>query len=66
MELDIIQLTVEMTKNVKTTPELMARLKETLGGNAALVEITGVIAGYNMVSRFLVAMDITALNEGGI
>jgi alkylhydroperoxidase family enzyme len=66
MELDIIQLTVEMTKNVKTTPELMARLKETLGGNAALVEITGVIAGYNMVSRFLVAMDITALDEGGI
>ena len=64
MEMDIIQLTIEMTKYVKTSPDLMLKLQESLGSNAALVEMTGVIAGYNMVSRFLVAMDITAVGEG--
>ena len=64
LEMDILQLTIEMTKNVKTSPDLMTRLQEKLGGNAPLVEITGVIAGYNMVSRFLVAMDISAAGEG--
>jgi hypothetical protein len=66
LEMDIIQLTIEMTKYVKTSPELMRKLHESLGSHAALVEITGVIAGYNMVSRFLVAMDINAEGEGGV
>ena len=66
VEMDIIQLTTEMTKNVKTSPALMMRLQESLGSSAALVEITGVIAGYNMVSRFLVALDISAVGEGEV
>lgn len=68
LERDIIQLTIEMTKHVKTSPDLMRRLQgegsSSLGGTTALVEMTGVIAGYNMVSRFLVAMDISAAREG--
>jgi alkylhydroperoxidase family enzyme len=36
----------------------MKRLKKTLG-DRQLVELVGVIATYNMVSRFLVALDVT-------
>lgn len=53
----VIQLTIEMTKNIKVPNDLMRSLKETLG-DQALVELVGIISAYNMVSRFLVAMDI--------
>ena len=62
IELDVIQLTVEMTKNIKTSKDLMFRIKDYFG-EAGLVEIVGTISGYNMVSRFLVALDITAEGE---
>lgn len=65
VELDVTQLAVEMTKYVKTSPPLMARLQASLG-SAALVEMTGVIAGYNMVSRFLVAMDVSSEGENAV
>jgi alkylhydroperoxidase family enzyme len=47
-----------MTRNIKVPRELMVSLKESLG-EQALVELVGVISGYNMVSRFLVALEIT-------
>jgi hypothetical protein len=62
IEMDVIQLTIEMTRNVKTSRDLMLRLKESLG-TTGLVEITGTIAGYNMVSRFLVALELTPETE---
>jgi alkylhydroperoxidase family enzyme len=36
----------------------MKRLQSSLG-NSHLVELVGVIATYNMVSRFLVALQVT-------
>lgn len=58
LEEDAIELTIQMTRSIKVDPELMKRLKKTLG-DRQLVELVGVIATYNMVSRFLVALDVT-------
>jgi hypothetical protein len=46
-----------MTRNIKVESPLMERLLNALG-NTVLVELVGVIASYNMVSRFLIALDI--------
>ncbi len=46
-----------MTRAIQVDPALMKRLQEALG-NTALVELVTVIAAYNMVSRFLIALDI--------
>jgi alkylhydroperoxidase family enzyme len=58
LEEDAIELTIQMTRSIKVDSELMKRLKKTLG-DRQLVELVGVIATYNMVSRFLVALDVT-------
>jgi alkylhydroperoxidase family enzyme len=54
-----IALATEMTKNVKVSKATMARAQKVLP-NDQLVELIGTIAGYNMVSRFLVATGIEA------
>ena len=56
-ERDVIALTVQMTKSINVEEALMARLQKALG-NTQLVELVGVIAAYNMVSRFLIALGI--------
>mmetsp|Transcript_9518 Transcript_9518/g.14324 ORF Transcript_9518/g.14324 Transcript_9518/m.14324 type:complete len:184 (+) Transcript_9518:49-600(+) len=61
-ELQVIQLTIEMTKNITTSRDLMISLRSILG-KQELVELVGVISGYNMVSRFLVALEITPDGE---
>lgn len=58
LEEDAIELTIQMTRTIKVDPDLMKRLKNNLG-DQQLVELVGVIATYNMVSRFLVALDVT-------
>jgi alkylhydroperoxidase family enzyme len=58
LEEDAIELTVQMTRSIDVDPVLMARLQKALG-NSQLVELVGVIATYNMVSRFLVALKVT-------
>jgi alkylhydroperoxidase family enzyme len=62
LELAVVQLTIEMTTKIETSKQLMRELK-TILGDKQLVELVGVISGYNMVSRFLVALDITADGE---
>jgi alkylhydroperoxidase family enzyme len=47
-----------MTRSIEVDPALMKRLQSALG-NSHLVELVGVIATYNMVSRFLVALQVT-------
>jgi alkylhydroperoxidase family enzyme len=47
-----------MTRSIEVDPTLMKRLQSYLG-NSQLVELVGVIATYNMVSRFLVALQVT-------
>jgi alkylhydroperoxidase family enzyme len=46
-----------MTRNIKVEPELMKRLQKELGSTDT-VELVTVIAAYNMVSRFLIALDV--------
>jgi alkylhydroperoxidase family enzyme len=58
LEEDAIELTIQMTRSIEVDPVLMARLQNALG-NSQLVELVGVIATYNMVSRFLVALKVT-------
>jgi alkylhydroperoxidase family enzyme len=57
-ELAVLQLTVEMTRTVKVSEATFAAVKAALPSDQHVVEIVGVIATYNMVSRFLVALDI--------
>ena len=58
IEQDAAELTLQMTRNIRVDPDLMKRLHTELG-NTAVVELVSVIAAYNMVSRFLIALDVT-------
>ncbi len=60
-QLVVLALTQEMTKFVKVSDETMAKAKQTFS-NRSLVEILGTIAGYNCVSRFLVATGLADSN----
>lgn len=62
IETKVIALTIQMTRDIKPCNDVLLELKNYLG-EVELVEIIGVIAGYNMVSRFLVALDITHEGE---
>jgi alkylhydroperoxidase family enzyme len=54
-----LALTREMTRDVKVRPETMKRIRAVLP-NDQVVELIGTIAGYNMVSRFVVATGVEA------
>jgi len=58
LEQDAAALTLQMTHFIKVDADLMKRLQEALG-NTGTVELVSVIAAYNMVSRFLIALDVT-------
>ncbi len=58
LEQDAIRLTWHMTKEVAVPQALTERLHHALG-STQLVEFVGVIATYNMVSRFLIALGVT-------
>lgn len=57
LALDVIELTRAMTCDIEVAPALMDSLQRQLG-NTGLVELVAVIATYNMVSRFLVALGV--------
>jgi alkylhydroperoxidase family enzyme len=52
-----IRYAIAMTRDVKVPPELFAQLRERFG-ETELVELTAAIATYNMVARFLVALEV--------
>jgi len=52
-----LALTYEMTRNVTVTDASMKRVRAILP-DRQVVELAGTIAGYNMVSRFVVAIGI--------
>lgn len=53
-----IQLTIEMTRNVQVSDATFSKTESALGNHQHVVELIGVIATYNMVSRFLVALGV--------
>ncbi len=56
-ELAALAVTVEMTRHVQVRDESFAALRRHVGEREA-VEFVAVVAAYNMVSRFLVALDV--------
>lgn len=52
-----LALTVEMTRSVKVKDATLKRVRAILP-DAQVVELVGTIAGYNMVSRFVVATGV--------
>ncbi len=52
-----LALACEMTRDVTVTEDTMKRVRAVLP-DEQVVELAGTIAGYNMVSRFVVAMGI--------
>jgi len=56
----VLQLAVEMTRQVKVSDATFAAARAALGSDRHLFELISVIAAYNMVSRILVATGIAA------
>lgn len=54
----VLQLAEEMTLNVTVSDATFAAARAALPDTRQLVELVGVIATYNLVSRFLVALGI--------
>ena len=54
----VIQYAAQMTLNVKVTDELFVQLKRHFD-TTQIVELTSAIATYNMVARFLVALEVS-------
>ena len=57
----VLAFTEQSTKNVKIEDSLFAKVKATFS-DQEVMELTIAVAGYNMVSRFLVALDVTESN----
>jgi AhpD family alkylhydroperoxidase len=57
-ELAVVRLTLEMTRNVRVSDEVFDAARAALGSDQAIVEAVGVAAGFNLVSRFLVALEV--------
>ena len=53
-----LALTIAMTRNVQVSDACFAELKAVLPTPQSQVELAGVIAAYNMVSRFLEALQV--------
>lgn len=60
----VIKYTDEMTTRVAVSDEVFQELHEVLPSHREVVELTTTIAGYNCVSRFLVALNVGEHNEG--
>ncbi|RJE20026.1 4-carboxymuconolactone decarboxylase [Aspergillus sclerotialis] len=59
----VLVYTDQMTKAVKVDDEVFAQLKMVGFDDREIVELTTGIAGYNCVSRFLVALDVGENND---
>jgi len=57
LERTVLRLTDTMTRDVHVPPELMSEVRAHLD-DRQVVELVGTIAAYNMVSRFLEALQI--------
>lgn len=58
VERAVLRLSVEMTRNVRVSDATFDDIHTALSDDRQVVELVGVIATYNMVSRFLVALEI--------
>ncbi|NOQ42118.1 MAG: carboxymuconolactone decarboxylase family protein [Desulfuromusa sp.] len=54
----VLQLSVEMTQSIQVSETTMETIRDALQNDQHLVELIGIVATYNMVSRYLVALGI--------
>ncbi len=54
----VLRLIFEMTRHARVSDETFVRVQAALPDDRQVVELVGVIAAYNMVSRFLVALEV--------
>ena len=54
----VLALTIGMTRYVKVPEDTFRKARAALGSDRGMVELVAVIATYNMVSRFLVALAV--------
>ena len=62
-ERTVLLLTLAMTRDVDVPPPVLDAARAVVGSDQALVELVGLIAAYNMVSRFLVATGVSVDGE---
>ena len=60
-ERDVLEFTRQSTKNIKVDDAVFGQIKKNFS-DQEVMELTITVAGYNMVSRFLVALDVTESN----
>jgi AhpD family alkylhydroperoxidase len=58
IEQAVLQLSIEMTRQVKVSNTTFERVRAVVKDERQIVELVGIVATYNMVSRFLVALEI--------
>ena len=61
-ERDVLEFTEQSTKQVKVDDAVFERIKSRFS-DQQVMELTITVGGYNMVSRFLVALDVTESND---
>ncbi|EAU32642.1 conserved hypothetical protein [Aspergillus terreus NIH2624] len=54
----VLQYTDEVTMSVAVSDDVFQELRQVLGSDGEVVELTTTVAGYNCVSRILVALDV--------
>jgi alkylhydroperoxidase family enzyme len=59
----VLRYADKMTRDVEVDDRTFNALKSAGFNNQEIVEITATVAGYNLVSRFLVALDVGEQNE---
>lgn len=62
-QLAIIAFTDQSTKSIEVSDVVFNALRQYFS-ETQIVELTATVASYNMVSRFLVALDVTESNGG--
>lgn len=58
IERAVLKISLEMTRNIKVSDATFDEALSAMTSHQAMVELVGVIAGYNLVSRFLVALQV--------
>jgi alkylhydroperoxidase family enzyme len=61
----VLELTIEMTRNIRVSDAAFEQVRSVLKDDQHTVELVAVVATYNMVSRFLVALGIEPEAETG-
>ncbi|KAK3686993.1 hypothetical protein LTR37_019245 [Vermiconidia calcicola] len=64
-EVDVLEFTYQSTKDIEVKDELIEKLKRRYT-DQQVMELTITVGAYNMVSRFLVALNVTESNGKGM